>query len=280
MKDKDEKRYMTGYLIKKYRLKKRLALKAATKPEAEIKRKHASLMGKINEIFGTSTTLTNAVLVNIENQDPQRHREPTATELYQIARALDVPMMALIVDADDPFGTCPLAAASAPDILDNSDVLRDELLIWGENDTKGMIGRYAVTLIGDYGSDPLQNTKDALTMNDIAHTLLNRISNYRKHNAQEDGLRDHQTIKRFRQSDIDEADWAMELMDALTSRNVVIPENQIHLVEQAAIEVADYWNADAEVWTRGGMEYLNGADDYATVIKNARQVLADEEQHE
>ena len=38
---------------------------------------------------GDDTTLTNAVLVNIESQTPGRHREPTTPrELYQIARAL------------------------------------------------------------------------------------------------------------------------------------------------------------------------------------------------
>lgn len=265
---------MTGYLIKRYRLKEGLALKAPTKPKGEIKRKHESLMGKITEIFGASTTLTNAVLVNIESQDPKRHREPTAKELYQIARALDVPMLTLIIDAEDPFGTCQIAEGSKPDILDNSDVLRDEMLIWGETGSKSAIERYEVTMLGNYGFDPMQNTKDALTMNDIAHKTLNRIKNYKKNGMKNGGFHDRSTIDRFRQSDIDEIDWAMELMDALTNRNVAIPEKQIRLVEQAAIEVADYWNAD-EVWMRGGTEYIEGiAPDYATVISNARKLFA------
>ena len=102
----NEQKYITAYLIKKYRLNAGLALKEPKKDPQRLRK--PSLMGKIRELFGDRTTLTDAVLTNIESQG-SRHREPTPEELFQISSALDVPMIALIVDQEDPFAPCPLS---------------------------------------------------------------------------------------------------------------------------------------------------------------------------
>ena len=101
-------RYLTGYLIRRYRTRAGLYIKGRSdKSDEKVQRRHPSLMERIHELFGEDTTLTNAVLNNIESQG-SRHREPTPRELYQIATALGVPMINLIVDVEDPFAESPL----------------------------------------------------------------------------------------------------------------------------------------------------------------------------
>lgn len=111
--------HMTGFLIRKYRNARGWILK-------ENAQRGISLLDKIEEIFGErmEPTLTSNAIRNMESQDEKRHREPTPQELYQIARALEVPMMALIIDVEDPYGTCPFAPIGE----DNCKVLAEQII--------------------------------------------------------------------------------------------------------------------------------------------------------
>ncbi|PJM75363.1 helix-turn-helix domain-containing protein [Bifidobacterium simiarum] len=111
-------KYMTGYLIRRYRKERGWIIKR--KPD-----RGTSLSDRIHEIFGDKAleSLTDSALKNIETQNEAHHREPTPQELYQIARALEVPIMALIVDAKDPFAVCPFS----PKQETNCEIAFDEI---------------------------------------------------------------------------------------------------------------------------------------------------------
>lgn len=257
--------FTTARLIRRYRIKAGLALKESTKKPEQVQRRHVSLMQRIHEIFGDDTTLTNAVLVNIESQTPGRHREPTPRELYQIARALRVPMLALIIDTEDPFGVCELARSSSPDTLDNSDVLYYELLMFGKtmppDDGLPLVDTYATTPTTDKNEDPTELTKYALTMHYTARALFNRSM---RKSVPSSGIK----YQMERQQDIIRAQGMLEYLRQLVIAGIQVPEKELKHVEDAANAVASLWDAEDEVWATTA-----GEGSYRNILNQARTVI-------
>lgn len=90
-----------------HRYAKDLGLAITESPDAQRRRSHGSVQGRITERFG-AYAIEPHILKQIFSKRRGSTREPNMTELYMLSVALEVPMLALKVDMKQPYMPSPM----------------------------------------------------------------------------------------------------------------------------------------------------------------------------
>lgn len=247
MKDMIKSNFVTALLIRRYRTRAGMNLCKSRNPNKA--RRKTSLQEEVTKRF-PGTSLTQSRLIAIESQNLKRHQEPTPQELYQIAATLGVPMLALVIDGEDPYGDCQIARTKNPramgriqNNIENMMVMESELLQWGSSETitgdaRDGFGEFYRYLSNGHGEDPTYMCKCALAINMLSHILLMRIKNHEMHSLSE-GMK-----QMYREQESRAAGVMMWYLRDLQVGGVMVPDGELNRVKQAVKAVRDYWNLE------------------------------------
>lgn len=232
--------YTTAKLIQRYRKRAGMNLFKSSTPEKA--RRKTSLEEEVSKRFPDST-LTKSRLVVLESQDSKRHREPTPQELYQMAVVLNVPMMALIIDTEDPYGNCqiahtenPHALGRIPEDITNMQVISEQVLQWGATDTDTVSGYVVRSTYVPLGNDPFAMCKYA----EEASLLASLLPSVVQHHPDDMTQSEMQSIQ-YR--DEQSAGLMMEEVRELQINGVDIPADELAKINNALQQVKEYWES-------------------------------------
>ena len=217
--DNDAGRTDTGIAVHHFRVKARLTL---SRPKRETRKAEHSMYSAVEKEFPHITTLSDSQFENIESRVPARQKQLTLTEAYQIAHVFHVPVLALMVDLQQPYRQARIAE---PDKVTVMEFVARQLEPTGGIDTTDL-----------RKDDPFTPVKTALRLTELRREIRRRIDEHDASN--DDGLRD-EIIAMVR--------TMSELVASLSGMGVIMHHDEQVRLRRVIEDAADVWDFD---WTQ------------------------------